>query len=131
MKDNEVTLNEGKEGTVAFVKPELIVTQGATDVEPPFGPTHLQYPIPVKDVLEFIKLNRKYLVKGESGVEFSPEGKGDAENELKITRFFKQVALFDADIIEFDDEFKSESCESELVFALIANRYVPKIESVI
>jgi hypothetical protein len=122
VKDNEVTLNEGKEGTVAFVKPELIVTQGATDVEPPFGPTHLQYPIPVKDVLEFIKLNRKYLVKGESGVEFSPEGKGDAENELKITRFFKQVALFDADIIEFDDEFKSESCESELVFALIANR---------
>ena len=129
MRDNEATLNEGKEGTVNFIQPELIITEGGNGEDPPYKGTKLQYPIKVKGVLEFIQLNRKYLMKGESGVVFSPEGKGDASNELKITKFFKQVAMFDADIIEFDDEFKSESCESELVFSLIANRYVPKIES--
>jgi hypothetical protein len=124
VRDNEATLNEGKEGTVNFIKPELIITEGGGGEDPPYKGTKLQYPIPVNGVLEFIKLNRKYLVKGESGVAFSPEGKGDAGNELKITERFKNVALFDADIVEFDDKFKDEGCESELVYSVVVNRYV-------
>jgi hypothetical protein len=124
VRDNEATLNEGKEGTVNFIKPELIITEGGNGEDPPYKGTKLQYPIPVKGVLEFIKLNRKYFVKSESGFAFSPEGKGDAENELQITERFKNVALFDADIVEFDDKFKDEGCESELVYSVVVNRYV-------
>ena len=124
MRDNEATLNEGKEGTVNFIQPELIITEGGNGEDPPYKGTKLQYPIKVKGVLEFIQLNRKYLMKGESGVVFSPKGKGDADNELMIIERFKNVALFDADIIEFDDKFKDEGCDSELVFSVVVNRYV-------
>ncbi len=108
--------------TIPFEKTELILTQDSEE-ESPYKGTHLKYPVPVKDVIEFIKTNRKYLKKGDGGLEVDPEGGQDTDDgELNITKFFKQVALFDADIVDFDDEFVSESCKSELVFSIIVNR---------
>ncbi len=111
---------------VEFVKTNLILTQGGQEGKDPQlnGTTHLKYPVPVKDVIEFIKLNRKYLrSQGGDSLEFNLEGDGDSDDgELKIKKKFKQVAMFDAEIVEFDDEFVDKKCQSELVFSIVVNR---------
>ena len=41
-----------------------------------------------------------------------------------MSQRLEHVDDFDADIVEFDDEFVEEGLKSELVFSIIVNRYV-------
>lgn len=72
--------------------------------------------------MKFLELNKEYLTNDEGLIEFNPRG------DSQITPvIFEQLATlteaFDSDIIEYDDEFVDGS-STELVFAIIVNRYV-------
>ncbi len=121
-------VNEHKD-KVEFKEPELVVTQHLKEDVNPFHDTHLKKPVTATDVLKFVKLNQKYLVGDSGGLEFNPEGDGkadqdgDGEADMMMIKRLEQVDdEFDADIIEFDDEFVSEGLDSELVFSIIINR---------
>jgi len=112
-----------------FIKPELVVTQHLPDDTNPFRGTHLKKTVNATNILEFLKLNQSHLVGDEGGLEFNPEGDGkadqdgDGESDLKMMQRLEQVDdEFDADIIEFDDEFVGEGLDSELVFSIVLNR---------
>ncbi len=128
MRDYEATYNDNKEGTVvAFKKPELIYTQNSTGT-PPYQKTFLKFPITTKAVREFTELNKAYVVDEEGQIAFNPNG--------VTSRDFASVTLrdlsfvddeFDADIVEFDDEFIGGGLlglSTELVYSIIVNRYV-------
>ena len=128
--DNEVTLPENKNNTyaVAFIQPELIYTQ-LVDVEPMFEDTYMKYPVTAVDILKFIKLNRRYLKDVDGTLTFDREGDSYLEpggdEKLSITKRLMQVDdEYDADIIEFDDEFVEEGLTSELVYSILINRCV-------
>ena len=79
-----------------------------------------------------MRLNQKYLVGDEGRLAFNPEGDGNADYDgdgkadLGIMKRLAQVDdEFDAEIVEFDDEFSSSGfagLRSELAFAIIINR---------
>jgi hypothetical protein len=130
---NDVTLNPGKKGAVAFQNPELIVTQQLEETNP-FKGTHLRQTLTPTDILKFIKLNQKYLVGDKGALEFNPDGDGDADYDgdgkadLPIMKRLAQLDdEFEAEIIEFDDEFKSKGLGSELVFSVIVNKTEKRI----
>ncbi len=112
-----------------FIKPELVVTQHLPDDTNPFRGTHLKKTVNATNILDFLKLNQSHLVGDEGGLEFNPEGDGkadqdgDGKSDLKMMQRLEQVDdEFDADIIEFDDEFVGEGLDSELVFSIVLNR---------
>ena len=73
VNDHEKTINpNSKKPTVAFDSPELIYTQHM-DVESPYKGTHLKYPVNAKDILKFIRSNRRYLTDKSGTVEFNPK----------------------------------------------------------
>jgi hypothetical protein len=130
---NDATLNLGKKGAVAFKNPELIVTQQLEETNP-FKGTHLKHTLTPTHILKFLELNQKYLVGDEGALEFNPDGDGDAdyngdgEDDLPIMKRLAQLDdEFEAEIIEFDDEFKSIGLSSELVFSIIINKTEKRI----
>jgi hypothetical protein len=133
INNNDVTLNPGKEGAVGFKNPELIVTQQLEETNP-FKGTNLKHTLAPTDILKFITLNQKYLVGEEGALEFNPDGNGDADRDrdgkadLPIMKRLAQLDdEFEAEIIEFDDEFKSMGLGSELVFSIIINKTEKRI----
>ncbi len=130
---HEKTLNPGKKDTVCFQCPELVVTQQLEETNP-FKGTHLKQTLTTPDILKFITMNQKYLVGEEGGLEFNPDGDGNADYDgdgtvdLPIMNRLAQVDdEFDAEIIEFDDEFKNARLASELVFSVIINKTEKRI----
>jgi len=130
---NDATLNPDKEGAVAFKNPELVVTQHLEETNP-FKGTHLKQTLTPTDILKFIELNQKYLVGDEGALEFNPDGDGDADYDgdgkadLPIMKRLAQLDdEFEAEMIEYDDEFKSAGLGSELVFATIINKTEKRI----
>ena len=128
--DHEVSLpeNKGNEDAVAFNQPELIYTQ-LVDMEPIFKDTYMKFPVTAENILKFIRLNRGYLKDVEGTLTFDEEGDADLEKggmqALGIsTRLMQVDDEYDADIIEFDDEFVEEGLKSELVYSVLVNRYV-------
>jgi hypothetical protein len=126
-------INANKD-THKFIQPELVVTQHLAEDTNPFTGTHLKKPITTPDMLKFMQLNQKHLVGDDGGLAFNPEGDGkadqdgDGEADLMIMKRLAQVDdEFDADIIEFDDEFVAEGLGSELVFSIIINRTEKRI----
>jgi hypothetical protein len=133
INNNDVTLNPDKEGAVGFKNPELIVTQQLEETNP-FKGTNLKHTLAPTDILKFITLNQKYLVGEEGALEFNPDGNGDADRDrdgkadLPIMKRLAQLDdEFEAEIIEFDDEFKSMGLGSELVFSIIINKTEKRI----
>lgn len=100
----------------------------------PFKGTHLKQTLTPTDILKFIELNQKYLVGDEGALEFNPDGDGDADYDgdgkadLPIMKRLAQLDdEFEAEMIEYDDEFKSAGLGSELVFATIINKTEKRI----
>ena len=90
----------------------------------------MKYPVTAVAILKFIKLNRRFLKDEEGTLTFDKDGDAHLEEGgdkvLNISRRLMQVDdEFDADIIDFDDEFVEEGLKSELVYSVIANRCVP------
>jgi len=124
VNDHEKTINpDSKKPTVAFDSPELIYTQHM-NVESPYKGTHLKYPVNAKDILKFIRSNRRYFTDESGTVTFNPKGDSppSSEKKLMMSQRLDEIDDFDADIVEFDDEFDEEGLKSELVFAIIVNR---------
>mmetsp|Transcript_10127 Transcript_10127/g.14858 ORF Transcript_10127/g.14858 Transcript_10127/m.14858 type:complete len:461 (+) Transcript_10127:288-1670(+) len=114
---------------VDFVQPELIVSQHLDKDVNPYDHTHLKKMITATDILNFMKLNQKYLVSDDGGLEFNEKASGradldgDGQADVEMMQRLEQVDdEFDADIIEFDDEFCDDGMDSELVFCIIVNR---------
>mmetsp|Transcript_32760 Transcript_32760/g.48022 ORF Transcript_32760/g.48022 Transcript_32760/m.48022 type:complete len:434 (-) Transcript_32760:86-1387(-) len=114
---------------VDFVQPELIVSQHLDKDVNPYDHTHLKKMITATDILNFMKLNQKYLVSDDGGLEFNEKASGradldgDGQADVEMMQRLEQVDdEFDADIIEFDDEFCDDCMDSELVFCIIVNR---------
>ena len=82
-------------------------------------------------------MNQKYFVGDDGALEFNPAGDGNADvdgdgvSDLPIMKRLRQVDdEFDAQIIEYDDEFISEGIVglgSELVFSIILNKTEKRI----
>ena len=82
-------------------------------------------------------MNQKYFVGDNGALEFNPAGDGNADvdgdgvGDLPIMKRLRQVDdEFDAQIIEYDDEFDSEGIVglgSELVFSIILNKTEKRI----
>jgi len=130
VRDHEATLNPNadKENVVAFDSPELVITQSSGKT-PSLKGANLKYPVDSNDILKFIRLNRNYLTDKSGTLEFNPKGDSPSSTErrLQITKRLEQVDEdeFDAEIVEFDDEFVDVGMfglQSELVFAIIVNR---------
>ncbi len=128
VRDNEETYNKDKDGTVKFERPELIYTQNSADT-PPFDGTYLKHPISVQAISDFMHLNNRFLVGDDGTLGFNPNG--NRTLDLPSMRHLSFVDdEFDADIVEFDDEFVDGGffgLSTELVFSVIVNRYVPPI----
>jgi len=114
---------------VDFVQPELIVSQHLDKDVNPYDHTHLKKMITATDILNFMKLNQKYLVSDDGGLDFNEKASGradldgDGQADVEMMQRLEQVDdEFDADIIEFDDEFCDDCMDSELVFCIIVNR---------
>ena len=112
------------------MEPELIYTQHHE--EEPIFDTYMKYPVTALGILRFIKLNRSYLKEVDGTLTFHEDGdahlvkEGGQHEFLEISKRLVQVDddEFDADIIEFDDEFEEEGLKAELVYSIIVNRYV-------
>jgi len=133
VRDHEITIPENKdnEDAVAFTQPDLIYTQHHGE-EPEFKDTHMKYPVTAVAILKFIKLNRRFLKDEEGTLTFDKDGDAHLEEGgdkvLNISRRLMQVDdEFDADIVDFDDEFVEEGMKSELVYSIIANRSEKRI----
>ncbi len=124
VQTNDSTINE--EGTVAFEDTELIYTQDAED-EPAYQGTHLRYPMTASGISDFMKKNGKWLVGENDKLGFNPAG--DSKNmDIPTMRHLTFVDdEFDAEIIEFDDEFLDNGLATELVFAIIVNKTEKRI----
>lgn len=130
VNDNDSNINSSnvKEGMVEFDKPSLIITQGADDGNRLFKNTYLKHPITASAVHTFTESNRKLGLLGyDDGIVFKPGCKkswNQPIEELPIEQKLKVLMeKFDAEIVEFDDEFASSEC----LYAVVVNRTEKRI----
>lgn len=110
-----------------FEGKDLILTQNAEAEKHVGKTTYLTHAIPVKNVIDFINRNKKYLKTEEGGevLTFNPKGNGDnVETKLKILDRCEKVSEFDAEFLEINDEMADKCFETELVYSIVVNRYV-------
>lgn len=126
---------KSKKTKIELNKPELIVTTQAEKDSGTHGfkSTYVNHEITAAAVKQFIDENTDHLTMSSSGyITFREpsDDERDAEALKKIEGIEEIIAElnsnFDADIVEFDDEYAHESLRSELVFSVIVNRYVEK-----
>lgn len=111
----------GEEPLVNFNRPELIWTQGGA--QPVNQYRYLKYPVTAAAIAEFVQSNLEYLRKPDGDIIFDQED--STEKKEGMARFLHSLDImecFDADIIEFDDQFSS----TELVYGIVLNRYVAR-----
>lgn len=131
--DYDETVNQDSHDvTVPFVDPDLIYTQHVKGKKNPYNLTgqHLKYPVSAKQILEFIHKNRQFLTDVTGTIELANKDGSPDEGDkplLMIEKRLDDLDEFDADIVEFDDEFMEEGFHSELVFAVIVNRTQKRI----
>ena len=131
VKDNDSNFNSSnvKEGMVEFDKSSLIITQGADDENRLFKNTYLKYPITAAAVQSFLENNRKLGFLGyDDGIVFKP-GSRKSRNQPVTEEFPIEQKLkvlmekFDAEIVEFDDQFASSEC----LYGVVVNRTEKRI----
>jgi len=133
IQKHEVTFNEElsekekkKRPLVAFKNPSLIDTRmSETKLYPS---AKMNKPVDAKDILQFLQENRNYL-KQEEGEDIGFFEDGDNTEAVSLEKLIDQIENFDADIVEFDDEFsgdknfKDQSLRTqELVYSIVVNR---------
>ena len=105
---------------VEFNRPELIWTQDSADKV--FPSTYMNNPITFAGITEFLNENRRWIKQEKltEYPEFDPTGTND--NPPAMVELIHEMGHFDADIIDFDDQFSEESLNTELVFSIVVNR---------
>ena len=137
MKDNDPTLDPDRTNcfflppkkTVDFTKPELVYTELDPTLDTEFK-TKLTKSVKPKDILEFLRSNRKYLKQKENNYDFEFNDKYEKADssvplpmEENLERF-SETFIGEAEMVEFDDEF-SEGLglgETELVYSIVLNK---------
>lgn len=130
---------KSKKTKIELNRPELIVTTKAEKDSGIHGfkSTYVNHEITADAVKQFIDENTDYLTMSSGNITFrEPSGdERDAEALKKIEGIEEIItelnSNFDADIVEFDDEYAHESLRSELVFSIIVNRYVEQFNHVL
>ena len=105
-------------GLFAFERPELIDTRNSA--ANPFPAAKMNNPVTAAAVLEFLKLNEENIGQDDKGnLKFV---KNNSIPNPTLDRMISSLSAvggeFDADIVEFDDEFAS----STLVYSIVVNR---------
>jgi hypothetical protein len=113
---------------VEFDRPSLILTQGVDDKDRMFKNTYLKHPITASAVHTFTESNRKKGLLGyDDGLVFKPgcwKTRNEPIKELPIEQKLKDLMeKFDADIVEFDDEFDASEC----IYSVVINRTEKRI----
>ena len=122
---NEDLSDSDKEraGIVAFDTPALVDTRNSVDKK--FPSTRLNNPITAAAILEFLQRNKQYIRhrEGERNLKFAK--KGDNTEDICMAKKLEALqGRFDADIVEFDDEFAEAGLKSTLVYSIVVNRCV-------
>lgn len=117
-----------KRDIVEFVHPELVDTRDSPTNE--FKNTKLRAPVTSAGILEFLEKNQKWFEQGEGeDIKFIKEG--DNAEPIYMVDKLKNLAGFDADIVEYDDEGNPNSKlklrGTELVYAILINRTEERI----
>lgn len=107
-------------GTVEFDTPALVDTRNSA--ADPFPKAKLKNPITAAAILQFLRLNKKYIRQSEGEyLRFAKDG--DNTENIFLTKKLEELGgNFDADIVEFDDQFADEKLFSTLVFSIVVNR---------
>lgn len=129
VRDHEATLSnnrdlseeEKKEAIlVEFDSPALVWTQESADKV--FPSTYMHNPVTFPAIIEFLNKNRGY-IKQDSMTDyptFVPDGSNTAPQAM--LNILDDLDDFDADIVDFDDQFCEEGCATELIFSIIVDR---------
>ena len=107
-------------GKVAFVQPDLIITQKAS--ERTFQTTHMKDIVTAADILKFVELNRQYLRMDEKSGSLVFDKTASNKEKFYFEKGIDTLSRFDADIIEFDDRRANDGSSSELVYSIVVNR---------
>lgn len=113
--DHEKTFNEGSDDTlVEFDSPDLIDTRNSA--ANPFPAAKMRNPVTAVAVLEFVNKNEKYIKDIGSDIDL-----------VKMRTNLEELkGEFDAEIIEFDDEFADNEglskLKNTLVYSIVVNR---------
>ena len=105
---------------VAFKQPELVWTQ---DVDGKVFPsTYMNKPISFKGIIDFLNMNRGYIKQDEMTdyPEFVPDGSNTVPQAMLSV--LDDLGEFDADIVDFDDQYAEKGKATELIFAIIVDR---------
>jgi hypothetical protein len=121
--NKDLTEEEIKErgGLVKFDMPALVWTQD-TDYKV-FPSTYMHNPITFPAIIDFLERNRKYIKQDEMTdyPTFVPDGSNTTPQAM-LQVLDDMAEQFDADIIDFDDQFSENALETELIFSVIVNR---------
>lgn len=112
-------------GIVEFDTSALVDTRNSA--ADPFPKAKLKHPITAAAILQFLRLNKKYIRQSEGeDLEFAKDG--DNTENIFFTKKLEDLGEnFDADIVEFDDEFAEGRLFSTLVFSIVVNRTEKRI----
>lgn len=112
-----------RKNIVEFVNPSLIDTRMSPTNE--YKNTKLRAPVSCAGILRFLEENGKWFEQGD-GEDIKFRKKGDNTEPIYMEEKLKNLATFDADIVEYDDEGNPNSklklSGTELVYAIIVNR---------
>jgi hypothetical protein len=110
-----------KKGIVAFDTPALIDTRNSNDKQ--FPSTKMNNPVTSAAIQEFMEKNKQYIKDTDWDSDPSFVKDGSSKDPCFLTEVFKEFAKkFDADIIEFDDEFADVKIGRTLVYSIIVSR---------
>lgn len=131
VRDHEETFNQGlsdrekkKKEIVAFDTPALVDTRNSASK--PFLSTKMNNPVTAVAIKEFLDRNKKYFKQGfTEDPSFVP---GTNKDPIWfVDELTKLGSAFDADIVEFDDEFSTKKFKMsfkniQLVYSVVVNR---------
>ena len=123
-QEKKLKKENGGIGLVPFREPELIDTRNSA--ANPFPAAKMKNPVTAAAVLRFLELNQEYVGQNENGKPTF----ANIETDVPLARQNLQelFAEFDADLLEYDDQFTSPDFWSShgftdtLVYSIAVNR---------
>jgi hypothetical protein len=106
---------------VEFQDVDLVWTQDVKG-EKIFPSTFMHKPISFKGIIEFLTKNRGY-IKQDGMTDyptFVPDGSNDKPQAM--LSILDDMGDFDAEIVDFDDQFSEKGMSTELIFSVIVDR---------
>jgi len=123
-QDKSISEKEIEDNTiVSFKHVELVDTRLSPTNE--YKETKLRAPVQTKGILKFLEENQKWFSQPE-GEDITFDENGENTEPIFMMEKLKDLAKFDSDIVEYDDEGNPNSklklSGTELVYAIIINR---------